>query len=193
MKENKTQSILVVFDQQLPQKNKKWYQQFDQIIAPQGLKEKIQSKNVNFIEIEGLVSSGSIQEASRLVDKLSRLTVSGNRRLAKLINYQGYELWWMNYDSIYHHFCIPYTQYRRLLLYLKDFDRVYLYKPPHSKLFIYFLRAYHRKCITLKNFRLRRLLPLPFELSCQTKNLKISFVFNKYYLCGGLLHKNSII
>ena len=131
-------SVLVIFGKDLPKKSKKWWQQFDKVLGSR--------------EIEELTDPGSVQEAYDLVNKISRMTLADGSRLSKLINYQGYELWWIDYDSIYEQFCLPYTQYRRLLEYLNDFDKIYLYQPPYADLFLYFLRAYNRQCTELKSF-----------------------------------------
>lgn len=128
-------SILVVFGKKLPNKNKKWFEQFDEILGPK--------------ELEELIDPGSVQEACRLVDNLSRLTMPDGRRLPKIVNYRGFELWWVHYDNLFECFCLPYTQYRRLLQYLKDFNKVYLYRAPHSALFQYFLKAYGCQCLIL--------------------------------------------
>jgi len=167
MEKIKTKSILVIFGKKLPKKNQRWWQQFDRVVGPRNIKEKIQSQGSFFIDIETLVDFGSVQQAYELVNKLPHLTTSDGRVLSKLINYQGYELWWMNYDSIYYKFCLPYTQYHRLLLHLKDFDKIYLYQAPWPYLFRYFLKAHHRQCIISKRFCFRNLLPIPFGIFIQ--------------------------
>ena len=128
-------SILLIFGGELPRKNKKWFAQFDRVLGPK--------------EVQELTDSGSVQEACQLVDNLSRIIMPDGRHLPKVIAYRGYELWWMNYDNLFESFCLPYTQYRRLLQYLKDFNKVHLYRAPHSALFRYFLKAYGRQCLIL--------------------------------------------
>lgn len=100
-------------------------------------------------ELEEFWDTGSVREAYGLVNKLSLLTLPDGSRISGLIQYNGYELWWMNYDNLCHQFCFPYTQYRRLLEYLKTFDEIYLYRAPNPYLFHYFLTAHHRKCIEI--------------------------------------------
>ncbi len=124
-------SILVIFGQDPPRKSKKWLSQFDKVLGPK--------------EVEELISSGNVQEAHRLLNKLPYLTISDGRRVSKLINYQGYEIWWMHYDNLFDKFCLPYTQYYPLLEYLKNFDKIYLYQPLFSHLFQYFLNAHNRQ------------------------------------------------
>lgn len=150
---NKAKSVLVIFGKELPKKNEKWYRQFDKVLYQE--------------ETAKLIRPGSIQEAHELVSRLARLETNDGRRLSKLINYQGYELWWMNCDTLYYRFCMPYTQYRDLLFYLKDFDKIYLFEPPYPDLFSHFLKAHRRKCFLLKKLRLRRFLPIPFGVVLQ--------------------------
>lgn len=151
--EIKTKSVLVVFGQDLPKKKKSWWQQFDEVIGPK--------------ELAIFTSPGSIQQAFELINKVSGFTLANGSRLSKLMNLQGYELWWIHYDDIYYKFCLPYTQYRNLLLHLKDFDKIYLYQAPWPYLFQYFLRAHNRQCIILSKFRLRNLLPMPLGIFIQ--------------------------
>lgn len=146
-------SILVIFGQDPPRKSKKWLSQFDKVLGPK--------------EVEELISSGSVQEAHRLLNKLPYLTISDGRRVSKLINYQGYELWWIHYDNLMDRFCLPFTQYSRLLEFLKNFSKIYLYQPPASGLFQYFLRANNCQYIIFKRFQLRNLLPIPLGVFIQ--------------------------
>ncbi|MFH1575610.1 MAG: hypothetical protein ABIB55_01530 [Candidatus Nealsonbacteria bacterium] len=146
------QSILVIFGDRTPQKNKEWHRQFDEVIGPEKLKT--------------FINPGSIQEAYRLVNKLSGLS--------KTINYKGYELWWMNYESLYDKFCLPYTQYAGLLSYLKDYKKVCFFNPPYPYLFQYFLEAHGCKFSVFKPFHLKNLLPLPAGVLIQ---VFLSFLF----------------
>jgi len=150
---NKAKSVLVIFGKELPKKSKQWYRQFDKVLYQE--------------ETAQLTRPGSIHEASELVGKLARLETKDGGRLSKLINYKGYELWWMNCDTLYYRFCMPYTQYRDLLFYLKDFDKIYLFEPPYPDLFLHFSKAYRRECFLLKKFQLRRFLPVPFGVLLQ--------------------------
>jgi len=156
----KEKSVLVIFKNELPKKNQKWFQQFDKIIKPN--------------ELEYLIDSGNVQKAYEFANKLSSLTLLDGSRLSKLINYKGYELWWIDYQSLYHRFCLPYTKYHRLLEYLKDFDKIYLYQPPCSNLFRCFFKAHQRQCFIFNSFRLKKLLPIPFGVFIQ---VALSVVF----------------
>ena len=150
-------SILVIFGKELPKKNKSWFEKFDKIFYQK--------------DIEALTDPGSVQEACRLIDNLSLLTLANGSRLSKFVNHRGYALWWIHHNDIYNKFCLPHTQYRRLLSYLKDFEKVYFYRAPHPGLFLYFLNAHGRQCVILdKPFALplgilvQVILSLPFLL-----------------------------
>lgn len=146
-------SVLVIFGKNLPKKSKKWWQQFDEVLGPKELKK--------------IIVPGSVKEAYHLAEKIPDLIAADGKKVSKQINYKGYDLWWMNFDSIYYNFCLPFTQYRNLLTKLKDFEKVYLFEPIYPDLFRYFLEAYNRKYVVLKQFRLRRLLPVPFGVFLQ--------------------------
>ena len=158
-------SVLVIFGGELPKKNQKWYRQFSKVIYPE--------------ELEKLINPGSIREANLLVDELSRLAMPNGKRISKLINWCGYELWWIHYGGLMSNFCLPYTQYRTLLSYLKDFEKVCLYWPPNPDLFRYFLEAHNRRCIIIKQFKFGNLLPLPFGVFLQLLISAISLPWMK--------------
>ncbi|HJN62015.1 MAG TPA: HAD family hydrolase, partial [Candidatus Parcubacteria bacterium] len=165
-------SVLVIFTNDLPKKTQKWWRQFERVVGPKVLREKIKNMHISFTDIEELTNPGSIQEAHRLGDKLSQLALSDGRGLPKLITYLGYEIWWMHYEDLSYKFCLPYTQYRDLLLYLKDFNKIYLYQAPHLNLFQYFFKAYNCEYIIFNQpkgfrFRLRKLLPIPLGILVQ--------------------------
>ncbi|MSR87955.1 MAG: hypothetical protein EXS69_02210 [Candidatus Zambryskibacteria bacterium] len=101
---------------------------YDEIVTPERLR--------------GLIKAGSVEEASELNRKLSLITDRAGRRVSKIVNFKGFELWWINYDNLMYKFSLPYTEYRSLLEYLKDFSNIYLYKPPHLDIFKYFLDAH---------------------------------------------------
>lgn len=163
-------TILVIFGENLPKKNKKWFRQFDEVILQKDVETKFQQAccgNLVSTSLEEFIKPGSVQQAYELVNKLSLLTLPDGSRLSKLINYRGYELWWMHYDTIYKKFCLPYTQYADLLFYLKDFERIHLFEPPWPDLFRYFLKAHRRQCFILNHFRFRGLLPVSLGVFIQ--------------------------
>ncbi|MBI2626199.1 MAG: hypothetical protein HYW69_01225 [Candidatus Nealsonbacteria bacterium] len=137
-----SKSILVIFGKESPEPGS-----FDKVLSGK--------------ELEDLMGQGSVQEAYQLFCQLPKITD---------ITYKGYELWWIHHDDIYYQFCLPYTQLRGLLDYLKDFKEVHLYQPPNSELFRYFLEAHGCSCFIRKK---KRFLP-PFGLLLQ---LFLSFIF----------------
>lgn len=149
----KHKSVLAVFGNKIPAKNKSWWAQFDQVLMPK--------------DLEKLIGPGNVREASQLLNKLAQFETADGRKISKMVNYHGYDLWWINYDALYHNFCLPYTQYKALLRRFKDFDRVYLFQPPQEHLFRYFLEAHGKKVILLKKFRINYLLPLPLGVLLQ--------------------------
>jgi len=159
-------SVLVVFKNELPKKNEKWWRHLNIVIGPKKLRKKIEDAKIQFVDIEKFTDPGSVRQASRLADNLSRLVVSDGRRLPKIITYCGYELWWIHHNHLMHRFCLPYTQYRQLLEYLKTFSKVYLYQAPSFSLFQYFLTVHDSKCIIVSEskgsyHRFKKLFPIP--------------------------------
>lgn len=146
---HKNRSILVVFGDKLP----KLTNQYDKVLDAKKLQE--------FIE------PGSIYEASAFIEELSRLTLPDGSSLSKSFVYKGYELWWIHYDSIYRYFCLPYTQYKKLLVYLKTFETVYFYKAPYKSLFSHYLKSYGCKVHMLREPGFTSPTSLPFGIFLQ--------------------------
>ncbi len=145
--------VLVVFQKNLSQREiqkLKSGASFGVVIAPENLKEKIQTLGREWVSLENLVESGSIYEANVLVEELSRLKSPGGSRLVKESVYKGYELWWIHYNRLLLFSCVPYTQYKRLLGYLKDFRHIYFYRLPYRNLFSCYLRAYGCKMSVIR-------------------------------------------
>jgi len=168
------QSILVIFGNVLPRKNGSWWRQFDQVVCPVELKGAVQKRGLLFIELETMVLPGSVHQAHTIIDKIIRSVLPNGSRLTKIVSWRGYELWWMYYDSIYYQFCLPYTQYDKLIDFLKDFKKVHLFQPPHPELFRYFLKARGSKCVIFKPFLLKNLLPLSLGMWLQ---IVLSFIY----------------
>lgn len=173
MAKTNKKSVLVVFGDNLPRKNRAWWRQFDEVICPARFKDEILKYGNSFSALEKMTASGSVQRAHKIIDEVSGLTLPDDSLLCKAVNWRGYELWWMYYDSIYYQFCLPYTQYDILLSHLKEFDRVFLFQPVHRELFCYFLKAHGRRCVVLSLFRLKNLVPLSFGIWMQ---LILSFI-----------------
>lgn len=161
---NEHPSVLVISAIKLPIKSEKWWRQFDTVIAPKVLESKCRERQLNFIDIETLIDSGNVQEAAEFLRSLSLLKVYDGRRLSKIITYQGYELWWIHYDDLMYKFCLPYTQYVRLLAHLKNYTYVYLYKPPFSDLFEYYLESYEVEYTLESQFTSKLPLGLLFQV-----------------------------
>ncbi len=153
--------VSVIFGGELP-RNHISMDKFDTIIAGRALEEEIKKLGYKYVDIGEFVGSGSIYEANDLVEELSRLKFPDGSRLSKSFTYQGYELWWAHYGDLFHHFCLPYTQYKDLLEYLKSFKNIYFYKPPHKTLFSCYLRAYGHDFTILRDsgFKSPSFLPL---------------------------------
>ena len=133
---------LVIFGKDLPKKTLNWWKQFNVVFAPSELESEVRGRGVAFIPIDDFIEPGSIYEASAFAEELSCLTLPDGSRLTKTFLYKGYELWWVHYNSIFLYFCLPYTQHRKLLEYLKQIQSVSFYRPPYKSLFSCYLRAY---------------------------------------------------
>src|SRR3990167_1371356 len=128
------QRVLVVFGEELPEKWLKSKHIINIIVAKESLRHDIEAMGFKFVSIEPLVEAGSVHEASAFAEELSRLTLPDGSRLAESFTYKGYELWWIYYTSLFLYFCLPWTQYKKLLEYLKDFESIYLYQPSYKSL-----------------------------------------------------------
>lgn len=93
-------------------------------------------------KLQELVEPGDIYQAAALLEELPQLTLSDGTPAAKAFVYHGFELWWVHYDSLFHHFCLPYTRYRALLEKLREFDEVHFSAAPHPHLFELYLDAH---------------------------------------------------
>mgnify|MGYP001559888537 CR=1 FL=1 len=136
------ESVLVIFGDVVPKQEEKWWQQFGTVVASTKLQPEIRSLNLNFVDLEELIGPGSVRDASIFTEELSRVVLPHGSRVAKSVVYKGYELWWMHCHGLFLYFCLPYTQYSKLLDYLRSFRRVYLYKLPYKNLFLHYLHAH---------------------------------------------------
>ncbi len=135
-------SVLVIFTDTLPKKDAEWWKKFNRVVAPSKLHKEISVYNNELASLEEYVGGESIYEANVLAEELSLLTLPNGQRISKSFSYKGYDLWWFNYDTLFFYFCLPYTQYKKLLIYLKSFQHVYLYKPDFHRLFSTYLSAH---------------------------------------------------
>lgn len=165
-KEMKKKSVLVIFSGSLPKKNEKWWRQFDTIVAPKQL-EKLIHKDITFVIIDNLIEISNNYEASAFAEELSRLALPDGSRISKSLMYKGYELWWIYYHNLFLYFCLPYTQYKKLLEYIRSFRSVYLYQPPYKSLFTYYLQAYGCEFNIIRKKSIKFFHFLPFGILLQ--------------------------
>ncbi|MBI2673841.1 MAG: hypothetical protein HYX23_00995 [Candidatus Zambryskibacteria bacterium] len=163
----RNENVLVVFGEDLPSKWLESPHKVNVIVAKESLRHDIEAMGLKFVSIEPLIEAGSVHEASVFAEELSRLTLPDGSRLAESFTYKGYELWWMYYNSLFLYFCLPYTQYKKLLEYLKDFKSVYLYRPAYKNLFHSYLVAYGCEANILRDPRLKSPPFLPFGIFLQ--------------------------
>ncbi len=163
-------NVLVIFKKTLSQKEKKILRdnsQYQVIIARSELKKEIEDSGYAWTSLEDFLDAGSIYTANALVQELSQLTTPEGSRLSKSFIYKGYELWWINYDTLFFLYCLPYSQYKRLLEHLVEYEDMYLYEPPFQRLFGCFLNAYGKKFTILREPGLRSPSFLPLGVFLQ--------------------------
>ncbi len=159
-------TVLVVFGKDFPAGHI-LRQKFNVIVANKMFQKDVEYLGCRFIELETLVGPGSVYEASTFLEELSLLTLPNGSRLTKSFFYKGYELWWIHYNSLFHYFCLPYTQYRKLLEYLKGFQGISFYRPPYKDLFFYYLQVYGCKVAVLRESSFKSPTFLPFGIFLQ--------------------------
>ena len=163
----KNESVLVIFGGDFPPSGILSKRQHDVIIADEKLRQHIEDTGFKFIPIGPLIEAGSIHDASAFLEELSYLKLADGSRLAKSFEYKGYELWWTHYDSLFIYFCLPYTQYKKLLEYLKSFRAVSFYKPPFISLFSCYLKAHGCQVSLLRGLGVNTSLSLTFGIFLQ--------------------------
>jgi len=171
----KDKLALVIFGEEFPHE---WrlYRRYDIVVAAEKLRPKIQAAGLEWVDIDTLVEPGSIYDASALAEELSRLKFTDGSRISKSFLYEGYELWWIHYDSLFLNFCLPYTQYKKMLEHLQSFQQVHFYRPPHRSLFSCYLQAYGSSVVTLGEFRKSPRF-LPFGIFVQIVLTLLSLLF----------------
>jgi len=157
--------VLVVFGNELPPLQS--WKNYAVVVASAELRAEIQAAGLEWIDIAPLVGPGSIYEASELLEELSYVRRADGSRIAKSFLYGGYELWWIHYDSLFFYYCLPYTQYNKLLAYLKDFKTVSVYRPPFKTLFSCYLQAYESKMTIVQERGSKRPSFIPFGIFLQ--------------------------
>lgn len=134
-------SILVIFGNELPVRYRARHKD-EVIMADASLRKEVEALGCQFIALDTLTDPGDVYEASHFLEELSRLHLPDGTRVSKSIIYQGYELWWMHYGNIFNYYCLPYTQYKRMLEYLRTFRTVSIYRSPYKSLFFWYLKAF---------------------------------------------------
>lgn len=142
-------TALVLFVPTLPDKPPAWWRQFDTLVAPAELASEAARRGLAFEAVEGFIDTQSIEEAAAFLGRLARAMLPDGTRVSKAVVYKGYELWWIHYDELFYRQCLPYTQYRRLLVRLAEFSSVSLHKPPATALFHAYLHAHGCRCAVL--------------------------------------------
>jgi len=137
-----TRATLVLFKSELPKRSSEWWSQFSTLIAPAFLETEAKKRGLSFESLESFVDAGSIQEAAAFLSELAQVTYPNGARVSESVTYEGYELWWLQYDELYYRQCLPYIKYRRLLNHLRGLSQVTLCAPPSSPLFHAFLGAH---------------------------------------------------
>lgn len=148
--------LLLIFGQSVPDKNKKWWDQFDMVVVPDALRHLVKSNLEKTESLEGWVTSGSIQEAANLADSLSHLKLPDGSLLPKLKIYKGYELWWIHFGDLMNKFCVPYTEHHKLLKYASSFSEIHLHNCPVLELWKHYLDA-HEGHFTVSGYHHRNL------------------------------------
>ena len=159
----KERDVLVVFGDELPPQ----WRRFDTVVASPKLRQAVEAHGSAFVDLDTLCGPGSIYEASALLEELSYMKMPGGIRIAKSFVYKGFELWWVHYENLFRYFCLPYTQYKSLLEYIKDFRSVSVYHPPHKNLFSCYLEAHGKKMTVLEDPGDRGPSSLPFGVLLQ--------------------------
>lgn len=160
-------SVLVVFGETWPVDQLLEFGRYEVVVSSKKMQSAVQKQGLRWVDLDELTSPGSIYEATALAEELSRLEFSDGSRLAKWITYRGYELWWINYNRFFLYFCLPYTQYRKLLEFLKDFSTASFYRLPYKGLFSAYLEAHGCRITLLRESGWKAPAFLPFGVFLQ--------------------------
>lgn len=174
-------SALVVFGEELPRKWLQLKSALEVVLAKESLREDIEASGVKFVSLESFIEAGSIYEASALAEELSYLKLPDGTPVAKSFIYKGYELWWMYYTYLFLYYCLPYTQYRKLLEHLKNFKSISLYRPPYASLFSCYFTAWGSKVNILRDNHLQSPSTLPLGVFFQ---IMLTFLSLPFLLVG---------
>ncbi len=142
---DKKKSVLVIFSGGLTKSREKLLGDFDVIVAPVKLQKEIEASGYAWTNLDSLIDAGSIYEANIFAEELSCMKFPDDgSRISQFCMHKGYELWWLSYEYLFLSFCLPYTRYRMLLEYVRDFENVHFNDVlPFNNLFSAYLRAYN--------------------------------------------------
>jgi hypothetical protein len=160
-------SVAVIFGDHIPVRYL-LRNSFSTIVADKKFKEEIEAQNFIFIDVDSLVGPGSVHEAAALLEDLPRLTFNNGLRVCKSFVYEGYELWWIHYNSLFYNFCMPYFRYIKLLEYLKTFKKIYVYKPAYKSLFTFYFKAYGCNFTIVNKTGFKKIFSFPIGLVLQS-------------------------
>jgi len=160
-------TALVVFGEEMPRGWLKSGRRYDAVIASSNLQGEVESAGFAWQSLDELVGPGSVYNAAALLKELSQLLLPNGSRLVKATVYKGYELWWGHYSNLFLYFCLPYTQYRKLLEYLRQFGTVSVYQTPYEALITAYLTAYGIRLSLLRKGRLKSPSVLPLGVFLQ--------------------------
>lgn len=148
MKTGKKKSVLVIFGEKFSRAwvkafiKSEYKHKYDVVVSFKKFQMELETVGFKWTDIESFMEPGSIYEASALLEDLSRVKFADGNLLAKSFTYKGYELWWMYCNGLFLYFCLPYTQYKKLLYFLREFQDVHFFEPPYKSLFSCYLEAY---------------------------------------------------
>ncbi len=160
-------TALVVFGESFPRLKSLSVQKFTIVVAPKMFKNHVHTLGYDFAELDTFIDPGSVYEASAMLEELPKISFADGNPVSKSFIYKGYELWWINYNNFFYHFCLPYTQYKRLLEYLKEFQKVTFYRPPNKNLFSCYLYGYWREMKILNESGFKKNTHIPFGIFIQ--------------------------
>lgn len=152
---NNQKKVLVVLGKNMPTRHN-LKGNFEVIIGHASCKENIEALGSRFVDIDTLVDAGSVYEAAAFLEELPKVQMVDGTSITKAFEYKGYDMWWVHYNSLFYFFCIPYTQHKRLLDYVRTFSHVTFYKPTYESLFSCYLQAYGCEMETMTDMRFKK-------------------------------------
>lgn len=170
-------TALVIFQKKLSEKNRKRLKKlskYDVVISPPSIRGEVLPLSLEWRNLDDYIEAGSIYEATDMLKQLSYVRLPNGTRVTKSTFYNGFELWWIQYQNLFLRFCLPYTQHKKLLEYLNNYEDVVLLEPQFKKLFECYLLAHRRNVVILSGggSKLHELFPLGIMIQ-----ILLTFVF----------------